>query len=442
MWEDIFEKQILYRGETYFKDGFVEDLAYDESYISSSIHGTYLYTIRIDLHHNQILNMSCDCPHAHQKNKCKHMVATLLAYEDQAKQKLVLVKKDDLGSIIESTDLSILKSFLLKNLRSDEELLEEFLRFRVNPNDRINDLQKGLDEIFFDYITGRFKDDMVFGLHEFLDLEAYHSVKYRDYKSLKFMLTYILKKIVILDIKEDEFDKDILDLFITFHQALFSHSREEEQMMLLSEISDTLYNTKNEYSRVLVDRMLYYVYQEVYPEAVDKYFVRQIEPLESKDTSLRPLNHSGLYRSFRNYINHCVLIDDQKREEKLFQEYLFYEEIHHLYVAKMHHENNISAMILLLEAAKEKGSFDYAFHCSSILKEEYYNQGNREKYLDELVYLASKDYSAKTFKEARIVFSQDEWDAVRYGIYKETEHRPLRYTMYGLDGEVNLLWML
>lgn len=65
------------------EEGDVSNLKCTEKQITADVYGSDIYEVTIDLEDGQVEGMDCTCPYAEQGKYCKHMVAVLLAAEDE-----------------------------------------------------------------------------------------------------------------------------------------------------------------------------------------------------------------------------------------------------------------------------------------------------------------------------------------------------------------------
>ena len=87
-WYQLFKSYILDRGIEYYENGYVTEFSYEDGVISAVVDGTEEYHIDIEIDGEDVMNVSCDCPHARSGNNCKHMAAVLFKYEE-------LLEKED-----------------------------------------------------------------------------------------------------------------------------------------------------------------------------------------------------------------------------------------------------------------------------------------------------------------------------------------------------------
>lgn len=76
MWKDFFDSWTLIKGEA-IQDSCILRLNVTGDEINAQVKGTQIYDIRIDKH----FNMSCSCPQAINRGRCKHLVCVLLKHE-------------------------------------------------------------------------------------------------------------------------------------------------------------------------------------------------------------------------------------------------------------------------------------------------------------------------------------------------------------------------
>ena len=80
-WRKWFTSTILQRGEDYFLKGRVRPLKKTVGGYQAQVVGTYVYTVRLVMDGNEIVDSSCNCPYAVDGSPCKHQAAALFQYE-------------------------------------------------------------------------------------------------------------------------------------------------------------------------------------------------------------------------------------------------------------------------------------------------------------------------------------------------------------------------
>lgn len=82
-WRKLFANHILSRGEDYFRNMSVFQLKHKDDSYTAMVVGKRAYSVRIDFDQDKVHRMFCNCPHAKEGNRCKHMAAVLFEMEDQ-----------------------------------------------------------------------------------------------------------------------------------------------------------------------------------------------------------------------------------------------------------------------------------------------------------------------------------------------------------------------
>ena len=83
-WKEKFAPAILERGKSYFHNGAVRSLKWEDKQIHAVVSGERDYNGHISVINGVASHMLCDCPFARRGNYCKHMAAVLFAAFDDA----------------------------------------------------------------------------------------------------------------------------------------------------------------------------------------------------------------------------------------------------------------------------------------------------------------------------------------------------------------------
>ena len=86
-WRDKFSNAVLVRGKTYFEEDKVTCLTEKNGSYTAFVKGNRGYSVYIGKRNGKITRMSCSCPFAAGRNKCKHMAAVLYAIEEEEAKK-------------------------------------------------------------------------------------------------------------------------------------------------------------------------------------------------------------------------------------------------------------------------------------------------------------------------------------------------------------------
>lgn len=81
-WRDYFAPAILMRARQYQEIGLVQDVQNHGNRYTAMVIGTKPYHVSVEVTNNQKLKMSCDCPHARDGHKCKHMAALCMELDE------------------------------------------------------------------------------------------------------------------------------------------------------------------------------------------------------------------------------------------------------------------------------------------------------------------------------------------------------------------------
>ena len=128
-WHDQFERHIIARGEDYFMEDCVEDLTFKDGKIRATVYGTDVYSVTISLDDNGVSTMDCNCPYSRSGYNCKHMVAVLLAAENESDTLFVVetnVLVDDILECLQQADVADLRSFIRQQMEGDPALARAF----------------------------------------------------------------------------------------------------------------------------------------------------------------------------------------------------------------------------------------------------------------------------------------------------------------------------
>ena len=129
-YEDLFEKQIIYRGKEYHKNDMVRKVFKSGNTYIAKVAGSYKneYTIHIEISRKGI-DMHCDCPY---QDNCKHEYATLMAIDNKEYKTIKLLPIEELEEIKMSE--------LLKSIPEDKlkKYIEDCFDIYERKNNKIN----------------------------------------------------------------------------------------------------------------------------------------------------------------------------------------------------------------------------------------------------------------------------------------------------------------
>lgn len=247
-WETYFQKRILDRGYDYYFDERVEDLRINSNRIKAVVSGTDFYHVEIKLNGNQIIGMFCDCPYAQDGHNCKHMAAVL--YEWQLR---VTHPEIDSSQLVEDASEEDVRSFLVKMLENNPDLVESFKHYTQNEislDTMIDDLEGVCDSYSdgYDYIDYELSDvfchDYETAVYKWLDI-----LKKKDQYSLAF--EFLIKAYDIfykLDIEDHEGETHVLSITIISEWANIIRGMDDlERIEAFNLLKQYLNNRKDYY---------------------------------------------------------------------------------------------------------------------------------------------------------------------------------------------------
>ncbi len=249
-WETYFQKRILDRGYDYYFDERVEDLRINSNRIKAVVSGTDFYHVEIKLNGNQIIGMFCDCPYAQDGHNCKHMVAVL--YEWQLR---VTHPEIDSSQLVEDASEEDIRSFLVKMLENNPNLVESFKHYTQNEislDTMIDDLEGVCDSYSdgYDYIDYEFSRDFCENYEDAVD-KWLDLLKKKDQYSLAFK--FLLKAYEVfhkLDIEDNGGETGALSVIIISQWANVIKCMDDlERLEAFAELGQYLNSMRDYYDR-------------------------------------------------------------------------------------------------------------------------------------------------------------------------------------------------
>lgn len=112
------DSTIWQRGKNYFKDGAVADLQDNgDGQWNATVSGNDDYEVTVDIKFDHIQEWDCDCPY--DGDICKHVVATVLAIEEEEMKVPSIVRENGKSSakmsfpqLVDSVQIEELRQFI------------------------------------------------------------------------------------------------------------------------------------------------------------------------------------------------------------------------------------------------------------------------------------------------------------------------------------------
>lgn len=149
-------EQSFERGVTYYNQDRILELDIDGREVTATVRGSSDYQVSAVIEDDTI-RTSCSCPYDYAGD-CKHIVAVLLAVEDQGTD---LENETsgatgphsgtDVETLVEQTTADELRTFLLEILENNREIHDRFLAFSgVDVGRTLYDYRREIDRLFND----------------------------------------------------------------------------------------------------------------------------------------------------------------------------------------------------------------------------------------------------------------------------------------------------
>ena len=132
-WRNHFQSHILERGLNYYLQRRVKSFEETSNKISATVSGSDDYLVEAHFEANQLVTLSCDCPHATGGNFCKHMAAVMYVYENKHEHSSDSQMKGSVEDYIKNADENVVRSFLTKILINDSNLFKQFVTSLGDP---------------------------------------------------------------------------------------------------------------------------------------------------------------------------------------------------------------------------------------------------------------------------------------------------------------------
>ncbi|MFB6300588.1 MAG: SWIM zinc finger domain-containing protein [Halobacteriales archaeon] len=174
-------EQSFERGVNYWQQGRIQELTIDGDTIQAVVRGTHDYDISIDLK-DDIIHTSCTCPYDYA-GECKHIIAVLLAVNDQESDTdgdraatdstESLAETIDIEALVEQTSADELRSFLLDVIANDRDVRDRFVAFTGEETGKtVYDYKQEIDRRF-EQATGR---GGMIEYDTYIDFSQYHDL--------------------------------------------------------------------------------------------------------------------------------------------------------------------------------------------------------------------------------------------------------------------------
>lgn len=145
-WRKQFKPWILTRGQEYFECGQVAILREDGAIAEAEVSGSNIYHVVVQRRGERVTSLSCDCPYASRGENCKHMVAVLIALEEES-----TAPRMDWQTALEQMPPPQLRELLRCLAAENGTLQDRIVRMVSGPGNTTSRWQADLNQIISDY---------------------------------------------------------------------------------------------------------------------------------------------------------------------------------------------------------------------------------------------------------------------------------------------------
>ena len=165
--EKYFDYNILYRGESYYRENKILDIWCQDNLITAYIDGSEIYRVKLKVDDKEILNSYCSCPYSEDGEfMCKHITAILYYLRENK---------------IPELEISDMKQLKQKRKESKLSKIYDEMQYELR---KISD-RNG----FVNYYNGRYFVDLISNVSDHIDdfidnenyNEAFELIKYTYY---------------------------------------------------------------------------------------------------------------------------------------------------------------------------------------------------------------------------------------------------------------------
>lgn len=436
--EYYFQSHILERGRYYYNIGNVINLEKNEDTISAKVIGSKDYYVEIKLNNGEVHDLLCTCPYAEKGNHCKHMAAVLFAYENE-REKQTLDKSNNKSNkeiidLVENTDYSIVKDFLVDLLVKNPKLENEFRIWHDQPipKDNIDYYKSKIDDLIselandndmeyyyqgyygFEEIYETSQDLALEELEEFLRKDINKMINHDHNESAWMLTNYIWEALLDLDVSFDNYlDVDeVINLIWATWLDLYEESDDDFKNEMFAWFIEKLKETES----VDILHILTSVYQE------EKYQRKTLETINKIIDLYLPNNSNKesliYYESW--VISKAEILEnlgvDYDEISSFLEKYTNSTKIL-IFYAEFLKENcdNQKAINLLKKGIKanekSRSSYRYEYRLNELLASIYLDENDKENYIEQIKYMFTefRPGDLDLWIEFKSVFEPNEW---------------------------------
>lgn len=427
--ENEFLEKILDRGYGYYKNNLVRDVSFHDDYITAKVMGTKTYECYVQVEDGLLLESGCSCPYASEGNNCKHIAALLYYLNEENTCSNIdnsYSKEKNLYNIIKKIDRTELDKFLVKLLKNDKNIYDEF-RLEFNdlfPNLTLAEYKKKVGDAirssagrdgFIDYDEAW---DYVREMNKITN-EVNKIVDNGNYELAFDVVSYILDTIPDTEIDDSNGSTgEVASECIEIIYRVLDNILEKENSLSKKILGYILLELRTEYllnyGIELYELLNVYVDNDVYINDIENGLVSVLKMSKSKE----------YFWNTEHYIDILIDIYNKKEEYQkimdLLIEYSYNQNVFLKLVDEYIKNGDVNRAIeLLKDRLEEENNRVYALKLVDI----YYKEDMILEYKDilyKLLYELDK-YDIDIYRKIKKLYSKGEWLVERNNIINKIE---------------------
>lgn len=418
-WRQYFQPHILERGLNYYLNDRVISFEVDSSVLSATVSGSEDYLVEAQFEDKELTTLACDCPHAADGNFCKHMAATMYAYENQGERPSDPKMKKSVDEYINEADEQVVRSFLKEVLLRDSNLFKQFVTSLGRPISTIDieRFRNELSHIFADYLypNGFIEYNEAWDFQA--DLERYMRKTIKDLllENDYFKEAFKLTNEVFLSLVELPIDDsagtttDIAVECVEIWDKVLDECNLSLKKEMFTWFWDQLKIESLDYLEDYIEEILFSNFQEnEFLEEKGRLAREKFDYYKFEDSS-----YSSKYNAEKWALYYLQSLNQIKDIITFCEANLEYMGVRVFYVDRLIETEEFEKAISLLEEVKnqEDSRVRLSNESSEKLMTLYAKTGNKAAYLEELYQLVTAYGSRRMdlFERYRSFFNEEEW---------------------------------
>lgn len=442
-WKNMFMPQILERGYDYYCNDAVENYRASSNEINADVIGSYDYEVTINLEKSKIINMFCSCPYAEDGRNCKHMAAVLFKWDENPKSDEILKsdesnkdatqpEKNEIEKLVESADISVVRSYLTTILTENEAL---FVRFQnmVHKRTTKEDVEFYKNQVnsiaahylgrqqFINYYDAL---DFISELEEILHTDVGLMIENEEYMSAFEVMNHIFALMGDVDMDDSDGGTGMLaDQIYELWLQLLSKVNEEEKQRMFHWFATHL-------DGPIIDYLEEYIIQILMKEFGEKEYEQQKMHLVEEMIRKSETKESDWSRSYyvgRWALYYVSLLKKQKASRKTIEDFCRQHwensDVREYYIDMCVRRKDYNQAIKILDESLQIDG-QYSGLVSKYIqrkKDIFLLKGDKEAYLSQLWELVLKYEigNMEVYRELKAQYTCDEWEQKREVIFEK-----------------------